>query len=51
MAMVDCVVVGSFLVVSAIPLLTPCKDVMDRTINANNRALIIERHCAESRHE
>ena len=32
-------------------LAADCKDVMDRTINANNRALIIERHCAESRHE
>ena len=51
MAMVDCVVVGSLLIVPAIPSLPPCTDVMDRTINAYNRALIFERHRAGSRHE
>jgi len=35
------VVVGSLLVVPAVPLLPPCKDVMDRTIIAYDWALIL----------
>ena len=48
MAKADCVVVGLLVIVPAIPLLPPCKDVMDRTIIAYNSALTFESYCAGS---